>query len=391
MIYDFESIIDRKNTNSLKWEFVSHAIEGAHPDALPLWLADMDFACAQPILDALHRRIDRKIFGYSDHHTDKYYDAVCGWFKRRFDWAIPPENIVVSPGVVPALCFLVRALTEEGQGIIIQQPVYYPFSEAIINNNRRVVNNSLINEDGHYTIDFEDLEQKAQDPENRLMIFCSPHNPVGRAWTPAELTIVADICRENNVILISDEIHCDIVRKGVKHTPIAKLTSNDQIIVCTSASKSFNLAGMHHANIIIKSQDLRNRWYEEVHRRTLLIGPNTLGIVATQAAYTQGEEWLTQVNGYIDANLDYVAQYLKKNLPSVRYEVPEGTYLAWLDMRPLGYSHIELKALMLERANVALDEGPMFGEEGQGFMRINAACPRPILNECLKRMKLALQ
>jgi len=384
---EFDEMINRSGTNSLKYDFM--AIMNAKADAttLPLWVADMDFACPQPILDAIKARTDRKILGYSGHMTGEYFRAIGNWMQRRFNWYVHSSDIFISPGVVPALSNLVRALTSENDGIIIQRPVYYPFTNSIVNNGRKVINNALIEKDGYYTIDFDDLEQKAKDPSTKMMIFCSPHNPVGRVWTEDELRKVGQICLDHDVILVSDEIHFDLISKGHKHIPIDRLfPKENRIITCTAPSKTFNLAGMHTSNIIIKNDEFKKKWSAEVGSSHL--GP--LSIVALQAAYDESEDWLDQVNDYIDANLDYIGEYIKEFLPKAKYYKPEGTYLAWLNLSAYEKDYKKLSDLMVEEAHVLLDDGHIFGEEGNGFERINAACPRPILKECLDRIALVM-
>lgn len=391
MIYDFDKIIDRNQTNSVKWEFVGRHVAGARDDALPLWVADMDFPCAQPIIDALHARTDRLIFGYSDPYTDEYLSAVTSWFERRFTWIIDPEHIVVAPGVVPAIGVLLRILTQAGDGVIIQRPVYHPFTNMITANGRRVVNNPLSLNAGRYAMDFVDLDVKAADPANTVMILCSPHNPVGRVWTPEELTRTAEICQKNNVVLVSDEIHCDLVRRDVTQTPIRLLSDYDKIITCTSASKTFNLAGLHTCNCIVSNEKIRRDWQAEQLGRMGMFGGNAMGIVATQAAYNQGEDWLKQVLNYLDANLQFMAEFIAEHMPKAAFTIPQGTYLAWIDLRGYGLTGAELEDRILRQANVALDEGYVFGPEGEGFERINAACPRSILIDCLERMAKVLE
>lgn len=391
MRYDFDEVIDRKGTNSIKWEFTSFDIEGSTDDTLPLWIADMDFKCAEPILDAIHKRVDRHIFGYSVAASKEYFQAVCGWFERRFDWKIDSNNIVTSPGIVPALAFLIRVLTSEGDGIIIQSPVYYPFTNMIKNNNRTIVYNSLINNEGYYNIDFKDLEEKAKESNNKLMILCSPHNPVGRVWNEEELMRIAEICLKNEVFLISDEIHCDLIRKNSNFVPAGKIIDSDRLISCTAPSKSFNIAGLQMSNIVIKSAEIKKLWNREIADKTGLSYTNPLGIVAAEAAYNEGEDWLEHVIDYIDDNLQYVDNYLKEHMPKAKYIIPEGTYFAWVDLNGYGYNHEELRELMVKKAGVALDEGYIFGKEGAGFERINVACPRSILQKCLDRMSGVLE
>ncbi len=387
MQYNFDQVISRTGTHSVKWEFIP-PIEGkADAELLPLWIADMDFPCAEPILRALHNRVDQKIFGYSDARSEEYLKAVQNWFLKRHQWGFDLQDIHPSPGVVPALAILIRSLTKRGDGIIIQKPVYYPFINLIENNHRRIVNNALIEKEGFYTMDFVDLEEKASKPDTTLMILCSPHNPVGRVWREDELFKLADICLENNVTIISDEIHCDLVRDRVTHIPLEKIIADENVVTCTSASKSFNLAGLQISNIIIKSEEIRNKWTSEKSGKSGLIGVNPFGIVATRAAYAGGASWLDQVNRYIDDNLEYVSQFLSEHLEKARYIIPEGTYFAWIDFRSYGFTAVQLKEMIRRKAGVVLDEGYIFGEEGAEFERINAACPRSILHECLIRIK----
>lgn len=391
MKYNFDEVIDRKGTNSIKWDCITCNIEGSDEDTLPLWIADMDFACAQPIIDALHKRVDRLIFGYSTFNSLEYYKAVTGWFDRRYKWKIKKEDIFFSPGVVPALGGLIRILTKEGEGVIIQRPVYYPFSNMIRNNNRVIVNNSLINDNGMYYMDFDDLEEKAKNQNNKVMILCSPHNPVGRVWTEDELLKVAEICERNDVFLISDEIHSDLIRKEAKHIPIAKIFDHENIVTCTSPSKTFNIAGLSISNIIISNEDLKQKWNKEIYDKLGLTGANPFGIVAAQVAYDEGEEWLEQVLDYIDENLKFLDRYLKENMPKAKFLIPEGTYLAWIDLRGYDYDYKDLNKLIVRNAKLALDDGYIFGEEGEGFERVNVACPRSILENCLDKMKSVLE
>ncbi len=387
--YDLDQIIDRKGTYSCKWEQLP---EGTPADALPLWVADMDFPCADPILEALHKRIDRQILGYSIYENDECKSAVTGWFKRRFNWDVEKNNIFFSPGVVPAIAFLLDILTKEGDGVLIQKPVYYPFSGKIEGNRRTIVNNPLIYQNGRYEIDFEDLEAKMSVPANKGMILCSPHNPVGRVWTEQELKSIVEICKKYDKWIISDEIHFDLVRKGVKHQPLLKLCPEykDRIIVCTAPSKTFNLAGMQLSNIVIPNPEYQKLWNAETGDKLSVNFASPLGITAVIAAYNESEDWLNQVNDYIDANIAFAKEYFAQNLPKAKMVEPEGTYLIWVDLREYCSDAKKLEELMIQKAKVVLDEGYIFGEEGVGFERINAACPRSILKECLDRMKNAL-
>lgn len=387
MEYDFNKIISREGTHSIKWEQMP-VVEGKKRDELlPLWIADMDFPCAQPVLLAMHERIDRQIFGYTGTDEREYHESIQNWFNKHFDWHIDIEHIMHSPGVVPALVILVRALTKPGDAVIVQQPVYYPFMRVIKNNDREVLNNSLLEKDGEYFMDFDDLEEKASRPDTKMIFLCSPHNPIGRVWKEEELKKLSEICLKNNVYIISDEIHCDILRKGVRHIPMAVISSDDRVISCTAASKTFNLAGLQTSNIILRSAKLRKKWSDEIHGKSNLFGGNPLGIVATKTAYTEGEPWLEQVLTYIDENLRYIEKFLKDYLPKAKYHFPEGTYFAWIDFRSYGYDSHELERRLLKEGGVFLDEGYIFGEEGSGFERINTACPRSILVECMSRIR----
>lgn len=391
--YNFDEIIERVGTDSIKWEYTHKFVKGAPEDALPLWVADMDFQCSEPILDALYKRVDQKIFGYSYHGSDEYYNAVLGWFKRRFDWTVDKENVFYSPGVVPAIGFLINILTEEGDGVIIQRPVYYPFTEKIEKNNRRVVNNRLKYDDGQYSIDFDDLEKKLMDKTNKVLILCSPHNPIGRVWRADELEHIAMLCKKYDKWIISDEIHCDIVRKGIKHTPLEKICPEykDRIITCTAPSKTFNLAGMQLSNIIINDKDVQTRWNNITGDRFGLQIPNPFAIVATIAAYNDSEDWLDELLDYIDSNFNYVYDFINTHMPKAKIVKSEGTYLAWIDFSPYNIDYKHMEELMFNKGKVVLDEGYIFGDEGKGFERINVACPRSILERCMVAVKNGLK
>lgn len=388
--YNFDEVIDRTGTHCLKFDCLP---EGSAPDALSLWVADMDFPCADPILEALHQRIDRKIFGYTSYNNDECKDAVCGWFRKRFDWDVEKDDIMFSPGVVPAIAYLIYALTNEGDGVIIQRPVYYPFTKKIEANGRKVVNNALICEDGAYRMDYEDLERKMADPANKGMIFCSPHNPVGRVWTEEELKRLVDICRKYDKWIISDEIHFDLTRKSVVHHPLLKVAPEykDRIIVCTAPSKTFNLAGMQTSNIIIPNPEYKKKWNRVVDECFSAASCNPFGLAAIVAAYQDGENWLEQVRDYLDGNVAYVKDFVARHLPKARMADAQGTYLVWLDFREYEADPVKLEQLMQKKAKVALDEGYIFGEEGFGFERINVACARSVLADCMERIRAALE
>ncbi len=389
MKYNFDEVVDRTGTYACKLEGMP---VGAPADALSVWVADMDFACAEPIIKALHERIDRRIFGYTIYDNQDLKNAVTGWFKRRYDWEIAKEDVFFSPGVVPALAFLLQALTGEGDGIIIQRPVYYPFTNKINGNNRTIYNSSLIYENGDYRMDYEDLEKKFADEKVKGMILCSPHNPVGRVWTLDELRKLVDIAKKYNKWIISDEIHMDLTRKGVVHTPLLKAAPEyaDHIVVCTAPSKTFNLAGMQLSNIVIPNKEWQKKWLEVIDDAFSVSMANPFGIAATIAAYNEGEEWLDQLRDYLDENIRYVKEFVKEKLPKASVTAVEGTYLIWLDLNGYEKDPKKLEKLMQQTAKIAFDEGYIFGEEGNGFERINAAMPKKTLEDCMNRIKMAL-
>lgn len=400
MQYNFDKEVDRAGTNSLKWEFMQDpkdALRLKHTTKLmgenrilPLWVADMDFQCPQPVVDAIKTRADRAIFGYT-FPTESYNNTIVRWMKKRHNWKVNAKWICISPGVVPALNMLVRTFIKPGNQVLLQQPIYYPFFSAISHNGGSIVNNALINTNGRYTMDFDDLEEKTKDPLVTLAFLCNPHNPVGRVWTREELTRFGEICLRNNVLVVSDEIHGDLVYRDQSFVPFASISDEfaQNSIICTAPSKTFNLAGLHTANILIPNPSHRSQF-----KRTLssngLFGVSPFGLVGLEAAYNHGEDWLSQVLSYLEANLNYLETFVAQHLPQLKVTRPEGTYLVWIDCRSLRMSPQALKEFMLEKARVYLDEGFIFGPEGDGFERINIACPRSILQEALERIKNAV-
>ena len=387
--YDFDRIVDRRNTDCLKYDF---AVQRGRPkDVLPFWVADMDFSIAQEIEDALVKRCQHGIFGYSEA-TDGYFAALQNWYLKHFNWQVQRPWLIKTPGVVFALAMAVKAFTEPGDGVLVQQPVYYPFTEVIRDNDREVVNAPLALVNGHYEIDFADLEQKLANPKVKLMFLCSPHNPVGRVWTKEELLKVGDLCLKYNVITVSDEIHSDFVWDDNAHTPFATLGEEYQqnCIVCTAPSKTFNLAGLQVSNIFIPNQKLRRAFRKQIDAAGYS-QLNTLGLVACQAAYAYGEEWLTQVKAYIRSNITFVDDYLKQNLPQIKMLPIEGTYLVWLDCSALGMTADEREQWLWHEAKLWLDGGGIFGKEGEAFERINVACPRATLLQGLEQLKAAVE
>lgn len=388
-IYDFDELIDRKNTNSLKHDFPERY--GIPEDALPLWVADMDFRAPNEVLEALHLAVEHGIFGYSQVKQD-YNDVVIHWFEKRFGWQAKPQWLVKSPGVVFAITAAIRAYTEIGDGVLIQQPVYYPFANTITNNKRTLINNELMYHNGRYEIDFVDFEQKIRYNHVKLFIFCSPHNPVGRVWTKEELQKIAAICLQYNVIVVSDEIHCDFTFLNHLHTIFASMSEEiaDRCIVCTSPSKTFNLAGLQISNIFVKNQKLRRRLRESI-RATGFDEINTFGLVASKAAYQYGDVWLDELKSYLEENLEFVKLFLQYKIPQITLVETEGTYLVWLDCRELNLSDQELEDLMVHKAKLWLDSGSIFGNESGQFQRINIACPRSVLEEALIRLEKTVE
>lgn len=389
---NFNKVIDRKETNSIKWDFVNFMYPNLNHEVLPLWVADMDFQCSNEITKALTKKVNQKIFGYS-YFDQEYYDILKTWFKENYSYEIKKSDINYSPGVVPAIAILIKILTEEGDGIIIQPPVYGPFQSTIVNNKRKVIKNHLINNDDYYSIDFKDLEMKIANPNNKLLILCSPHNPVGRVWTKKELEKIVKICVKNDIYIIADEIHCDLIRNNINFTSMGTLQKNieDKLIICTSPSKSFNLAGLQLSNIIIFSNKIKKKWTNEVFGKMHMGLPSPFAIVATKAAYSKSKPWLTKVNKYIDDNFKFLEEYLKEHLPRVKYIIPEGTYLAWINFSDYNLSDDEIIDRMLNKGKVAFNKGILFGKDGEKYQRINVACSREILKEALIRIELALK
>ncbi|TQR21642.1 MalY/PatB family protein [Psychrobacillus vulpis] len=388
MKYNFDEIVNRRGTYSLKWdggELIKEIgiTERYDEETLPLFTADMDLPVPQPLIDALHKTVDHKIFGYSVF-PDEYYEAIQHWFKKRHNWEIKKDEIVYSPGTVHALNIAVRAFTDPGDGVIIQRPVYPPFTVAIEKNGRKVVNNELkCDDEGYYSIDFEDFETKAKDEKTKLFILCNPHNPVGRVFHQEELRKLSDICAANNVLIIADEIHGDLIRHENTFNPIAKVIENtDHIITCTAINKTFNVAGLHCTNVIISNPRLRKTFSDTMGFQ--LASPFT--IAALIAVYNEGEDWLAQLKEYIDGTIDWVVQFLTERMPQVKVKVPEGTYVMWMDFSAFGLSPEEVHDRIYNKANVLLEDGSMFGEEGLQYQRICLPSPRAIIREAFERI-----
>lgn len=388
MAFDFDTDIERRGSGCAKYDAAE--ARGYPQDILPLWIADMDFQAPPCVLEALSKAVSYGVFGYP-HLKDSYYRAVTDWFARRFGWQTEREWIVPTPGVVFALATAVKAFTEPGDNILIQTPVYAPFYRVVKTNGRNIVENPLIYENGKYIVDFDDLEKKLANCDIKLMILCSPHNPICRVWTRAELERVGALCKQYGVLVIADEIHCDFAFPDHPHTPflVACPDMAEKTMVCTAPSKSFNLAGLQASNIFIPGEPLREAFRRELVR----VGGgeiNALGAVACEAAYREGEPWLEECKAYMRENLSYVRRFLAEHLPELRLVEPEGTYFAWLDCSGLGLTPEALEDLIVNKAGLWLDTGSMFGKAAEQFQRVVLACPRKTVAEAMERLKKAV-
>ncbi|WP_458409338.1 MalY/PatB family protein [Bacteroides congonensis] len=385
MKYNFDEIIPRRGTNSYKWDSAGDA------DILPMWVADMDFRTAPPVVEALRKRAEHGIFGYV-RVPDAYYAAVTNWFARRHDWQIEKGWIIYTTGVVPALSAVIKALTVPGDKVMVQTPVYNCFFSSIRNNGCGMIANPLIYRNGTYQIDFADLEQKAADPSVKVLLLCNPHNPVGRVWTKQELTRIGDICIRNNVWVIADEIHCELVFPGHTYIPFASISQEFLMhsVTCTSPSKAFNLAGLQIANIISADTDIRMKIDKAINVNEVC-DVNPFGVEALMAAYNDSEEWLEELKQYLFANYNYLRAYFAECLPEFPVSMLEGTYLVWVDCSVLNQSSDKIVKTLLEKEKLWVNEGGLYGEAGEGFIRINIACPRQQLIEGLNRLRRALK
>lgn len=378
MKYDFDKTIDRRATNSYKWD---SAPEGV----LPMWVADMDFRTAPAIIDALQKRVAHGIFGYT-RVPDAYYDAVTSWFSRRHGWDIDREWIIYTSGVVPAVSAVIKALTVPGDKVIVQTPVYNCFFSSIRNNGCEIVSNPLRRTADTYKMDFDALERCAADPRAKVMLLCNPHNPAGRVWTPDELTRLGNICLRNGVTVVADEIHCELVYQGFKYTPFASLSDAflHRSVTCVSPSKAFNIAGLQIANIVAFDNDLRSRIDKAININEVC-DVNPFGVAATIATYNEGEEWLNQLVDYLHGNYEAMAEFCRRELAEFPITRLEGTYLVWMDCSSLGMSSDALEHALLDDARLWLNAGTMYGAEGEGYMRWNIACPRSVMLDGLNR------
>jgi len=393
--YNFDQIIDRSEsskTYSNKWTGYAERVPGYNAEGvLPMWVADMDLPCPDEVVEAVKTRAQHGIYGYtSGKIVQEYLAAASGWLKRTHDYDVPTETMTFIPGVLLGLNSCIQKFTNPGDGVIIQRPVYYPFTNGIVDNDRTVINNALVEKDGYYTINFEELEELAKVPTTQMMVFSSPHNPVGRVWTFEELERVADICLRNNVLLFSDEIHGDLVFPGHTYCPIGKLPEKYQsnVISAVAPSKTFNIAGLGASVLIVPDSELREKMRKQLvanrYSRSSVFGP-----LAGEDAYRCGDEYRKELLAYVEANMNYAIEYAKENLPGVSFNKPEGTYMSWCDFRGTGLDAKTINTLIVEKAKIGVDLGDWFGPEGDGFARFNFACPRAIVEEAMKRLSVA--
>lgn len=384
----FNELVDRKNTDSIKHDF---AVRRGKPEGiLSLWVADMDFRTPDCVIDALVEKSRHGIFGYSES-SDEYFQVLKSWFFNNYNWEVQPEWLIKTPGVVYAINTAIRALTTKDEAVIIQEPVYYPFRESILKNGRQLVVNELVYRDYKYTINFDDFEKKIIKYKVKLFILCNPHNPVGRVWTEEELVQLGDICLKHGVIVVSDEIHADFVYPGYKHLVFSKIKPEylDSTIICTAPTKTFNLAGLQISNMFISNANIRASVHEEIEKSGYS-QLNIMGLTACTAAYKSGYEWLEGLKVYLNENLTFMRSFIVERIPQVKLIEPEGTYLVWLDFKNLNLDEEALEELIVNKANLWLDKGTMFGCGGAGFQRINIACPRPILTKAMIQLEKAI-
>ncbi|MBD8577538.1 putative C-S lyase [Pseudomonas syringae] len=397
MGHDFNILLPRDGTNALALDGYEKYLfsPGSEPltldiapeDIIQMWVADMQFSAPQAALDAMADRLRHPIFGYTMNLDDQLYDAFRGWCERRYGWSFPREQMMVSLGVIPALFALIHYLCGSDDKVLTLSPSYGYFKHAAVKSGRTFITSPLVAQDGHYEVDFADFEKNASDPAVKVFFLCHPHNPTGRRWTEGELVRMTEICLANDIKIISDEIHCDLLRQGYKHTPLAKLFPETlDIITCMAVSKTFNLAGMMIANIIIPDPVLRERW-NDLHYPFI----NPVSLAAAIGAYRDGEAWLEDLRTYLDGNFVLLDNYVRKYLPEARFVIPEATYLAWLDVRAYFPESVNLTRFFLERAGVIFEGGEMFVDNGDGCVRLNLACPRSVLQDALDRMRTAIQ
>ncbi len=387
MKYDFDQVIDRSTNRSSKYD--ERMKKFGTMDVIPLWVADMDFKTAQPIIDALKKKAEEGIWGYTSR-PDSYFKAICSWQERRNGWTIDPKLASWSLGVVPALAGIMQVFTKPGDKILIQTPVYSEFYDITEALGRQVLENQLVEQDGVWSIDFEDFEKKAE--EAKVFLLCSPHNPLGIVWTREQLKKMADICIANDVLLVSDEIHSDLIFHGKKHTPTAIVSEEieKKVISCISGTKTFNLAGLQASTTVFPDLEMKQAFDQfwaamDIHRN------NAFSSVAMEVAFQEGEEWLEQLLVYLDGNFEFIRNYCQEHIPQIKPNIPDATYLVWLDCRKLGLNNEELRKFMIEKAGLGLNEGDTFGRSLSGYMRLNAACPRSVLEKAMRQLEKAVK
>lgn len=384
-----DKLYNRKGTDCVKWDHKDFVDSRVSETALPLWLSDMEFKVADEITEALIKRVEHGFLGHS-MPGDSYFESVQGWYKRRFNWTISKDSIFYSPGVLPALGFILRGFTKKGEGVIIQEPVFYPFAELIEGTDRKIVNNQLINNDENYSIDFINLENKLKDPNNTMLILCSPHNPVGRVWTKDELKKIVDLCQENEVLIFSDELHCDLTRANVTHHPLKTISDYSKIITAVALGKTFNVGGVPISQIIIDDEELKQIWHKETRKKHYISFAPPLDMVLAETAYNKCEYWVDEVMEYVEQNFDFLVDYLNKHLPKVKYKKPEGTFLAWINFGAY-VDYEKLFELLITKYDLLIENGHVFGESGAGYFRMTVACPQSMLEEGLNRIVKAIK
>ncbi|MCL3780306.1 pyridoxal phosphate-dependent aminotransferase [Prolixibacteraceae bacterium JC049] len=389
MQYNFDEIIDRKGTNCIKYDAMEDFL-GADSDVIPLWVADTDFKVADFIMDALRQRLDHEILGYT-YRCENYFSAIQGWMKRRHNWEVKKEWITFSPGVVAGLTLAIEALTKPGDKVVVQPPVYFPFFDSVNGTDRVLVENPLKKESGRYHFDLEDFKSKIDD-KTKMIIISNPHNPGGMVWTREELAALGQICIENDILIVSDEIHQDLAFSGHKFTPMASVSEEiaKRTITCTAGSKTFNIAGLTTSIVIIPNRRYRVAYERKLHTPHLHMG-NIMGGIALEQAYTHGDDWVDQMMAYVEGNYNMLEAFLKKHIPEIVPMKPEGTFLVWLDCSALGMEDEELHEFMLKKAKVGLNDGPKFGKGGEGYLRINLGCPQSVLKQALEQMASAVR
>jgi cystathionine beta-lyase len=390
--YNFDKVISRKGTYSAKWQGYERKFPGYNVgDALCMWVADMDFLCPKEVISAIKDRAEHGIYGYiSEDAVDAFKEAASGWFKRYYGLKTDVEWMIFIAGVVPSVNAAIQEFTKPEDGVIVQQPVYYPFNEAIRDCGRTIRINQLIEKNGYYEMDFENLEKLAKEEKTKLIILCSPHNPVGRVWKKDELDNLGKICCENDVLIFSDEIHADFIMKGNKFISAGTMSSDitDNLILSFAPSKTFNIAGLGASVIVIPNEKIRERMRKRI-KMNRYPGSNVFGPIAGEAAYLHGDAYIEELKEYIESNFDYAVAYIKEHLQGVRLTKPEGTYLAWIDFRDTGMNNKEVDSFVLEKAKITVDPGEWFGVGGEGFVRMNLACPRSMVAEAMERLKKA--